>query len=497
MKNFLRPSFLTFLLCFYGFFTAKASLGQEDPSEKGSGLRATQKISQAIIGAPKSVSGIYGDTTKLRVASTSNLPLSFSSTNEDIAWVNAADSLLILVGVGEADITITQPGNDTYDAATPVTFPVQVSKRAIDINALPVVMVYGYPPNQDELKQHYIAKGFVSKKDSLEMQAIVYLDFDEVSKIPEGKYDDKVVVNVIDPATTIPNYFIASNTKASLTVEKDESYMKIDTLTINGVKYPTPQDRLSVQTPCNKGFAQEETDMTIEVGPLINEVSVVVDTIEIYKANPNLTQGICIIPTQKLTIGEHVLDIRISARTGINKISLHYYVHIDQPLDTTGLFMRRWPEMLTVINNPKYNGGHSFSKVFIQKRSKDEIIDSHSYFYEPKGFIDPAAEYLATLYYIDESSLEEKMIKVCPLTFSPPETQAIVYPTSVAPGGTIQIRTAIPNEGQYKQIDLFNTMGMRILSTPLIDTTTPITMPTISGNYIVKVMGQEFKVIVR
>ena len=499
MKNFLRPFVLTLLYCYCCDFTANANFVQEDQPGETS-LRATQKLTQSIEGVPVSLaSGIYGDTMRIYAYATSYLPLYYTSDNESIAKVitSATDTLLVLTGVGETTITITQPGDETYEAADPVTFSIKVVQKGIDITAFPVLMVYGSPPNQEELMQYYVANGFISRADSLDMRAFVYLDLNDLSHASEGIYPEKVVVHVM----SLPeNYYVASNIAATLTIERDESYMQIDTLIVNGVKYPAPNDWLSLQTPCIKGFAQQDTaDITIQVSRSINEVSVIVDSVEVYLVNPNTlpSPGICNITTPKLTIGEHLLRIRISARTGINKISRDYNLHIDQPVDTTGLFIRRWPDVLTVINNPQYNGGLSFSEVYIEKHSKDEIISSWNYYYEPEGFIDPTAEYRATLYSIDEVSLEQKQIAVCPISFSLPGVSAIVYPTVVAPGGTIRIETTQPGHSPSQLIDIYNTMGMRILSVPLNESVNLVPMPAVSGHYVIKVVGKEFKVMVR
>ena len=516
MKKFLRPLGLALLYCFCCGFSANANGIQGDQPD-GVSLQAAQKLSQAIIGVPPSlVSGIYGDSLRIYAYATSGLPLSYSSADTGVARMEttATDTLLVLTGVGATTITITQPGNDTYEPAEPVTFSVEVEEKGIDIAALPVVMVRGYTPNQDVLKNYFVANGFISIQDSLEMKALAYLDFDNVSILPEGVYPDKVVVNVISlPA----NYKVAGNAKkATLTIEKDESYLKIDTLIVNGVKYPAPNDRLNVQTPCSEGILlQDTTNIIVQVSPVIYEVSVSInDSTEIYKANPNLTAGICVIPAQRLDIGEHSLSITIKARTGIDIKTREYVLHIDQPIDTTGVFIQRWHNVLTVVNNPsrineervrqlqdpypQFDGVYKFEAVCIDKHSQDEITSSwDSYYYEPEGF-DPTAEYRVTLYYIE--SLDRKMITVCPHTVSLPmdmETLALVYPTVIEPGGTISVEITTTERSSTQRIDIYNTMGMRILSVPLNASVNQVTMPAISGHYVIKVMGKEFKVIVR
>jgi hypothetical protein len=84
------------------------------------------KASQAII-FPEIETKVFGDGQFELTASTSSaLPISFASSNEDVMTVSG--STVNIVGAGTATITATQVGNTNYNSATPVERSVTVNK---------------------------------------------------------------------------------------------------------------------------------------------------------------------------------------------------------------------------------------------------------------------------------------------------------------------------------------------------------------------------------
>ena len=79
-----------------------------------------QKASQTITFDPESTTGVVGVSPRTLVdfSSSSGLDISFSSSNDDVAWLNAND--LYFKSPGVAIITASQTGNDNYEAATSV-----------------------------------------------------------------------------------------------------------------------------------------------------------------------------------------------------------------------------------------------------------------------------------------------------------------------------------------------------------------------------------------
>lgn len=73
------------------------------------------------------------------------LTITYTSDNEDVATING--NIVTIKNAGVANITATQNGNDYYNAATPVTHQLVVSKRmqAITFDELPI-MTFGDAP---------------------------------------------------------------------------------------------------------------------------------------------------------------------------------------------------------------------------------------------------------------------------------------------------------------------------------------------------------------
>lgn len=76
----------------------------------------------------------YGDASFNPGATSSvNLPVSYSSSNPAVAGFEG--NTLVIKGAGVTDITATQPGNNDYSAATPVTHTLVVNKALLTAKA--------------------------------------------------------------------------------------------------------------------------------------------------------------------------------------------------------------------------------------------------------------------------------------------------------------------------------------------------------------------------
>ena len=76
----------------------------------------------------------YGDASyNLTATTSSGLGLSYSSDNTAVATVS--DTTIIIVGVGTANITVSQAGNATYAAAPNITQQLTVNKKALMVTA--------------------------------------------------------------------------------------------------------------------------------------------------------------------------------------------------------------------------------------------------------------------------------------------------------------------------------------------------------------------------
>jgi len=92
------------------------------------GTFTINKANQIISSVETTVTKTFGDPNySLGASVNSGLTLSFSSDNSAVATVNSA-GLVTIVGVGSANISVSQAGNDNYNAATSATQALTVNR---------------------------------------------------------------------------------------------------------------------------------------------------------------------------------------------------------------------------------------------------------------------------------------------------------------------------------------------------------------------------------
>jgi hypothetical protein len=95
-----------------------------------------------IAPAPQTISfgalapGAVGGHVTLTATASSGLPLSFDSSNTNVATV--AGNVATLLAVGTTSITASQAGNGDYQAATPVAQPLTVNAAGPSVPAVPL-----------------------------------------------------------------------------------------------------------------------------------------------------------------------------------------------------------------------------------------------------------------------------------------------------------------------------------------------------------------------
>jgi uncharacterized ubiquitin-like protein YukD len=104
---------------------------------------------------------IYGDTPfPLTATSTSGLPVTFSSSNTQVAIVSGSD--VTIVGAGVTTITASQDGNGFYNPAMSVEQILTINQRAITITADAKSKIYG---EDDEALTYQITAGSIVAGD--------------------------------------------------------------------------------------------------------------------------------------------------------------------------------------------------------------------------------------------------------------------------------------------------------------------------------------------
>lgn len=171
------------------------------------------KAAQSISFSDFSGSSTYGDAPlSPGITSTGNAALlQVTSSNTAVATV-AKNALgqweITLTGAGTADITASQPGDDNYEAAAPVTHTLTVNKAALQIIAENKSKL----PNTDNPPLTYHINGWVgSDGESLFTQPVT-LSTTADKNSPVGSYPITIAQNL-----SLANYTI-SYTDATLTI---------------------------------------------------------------------------------------------------------------------------------------------------------------------------------------------------------------------------------------------------------------------------------------
>ena len=124
-----------------GVRTAKISILSNDPVNNpyiinltGTGVKLNQSITFGALASRNVTDAVFA----LTATATSQLPVSYASSNTAVATING--STVTIVGAGTTTITASQTGNDNYNAATSVTQTLTVTAKqsqTITFAALP------------------------------------------------------------------------------------------------------------------------------------------------------------------------------------------------------------------------------------------------------------------------------------------------------------------------------------------------------------------------
>lgn len=104
-------------------------------------LNVTQGLAQAITFDPISDVTYGTNAITLHATASSNLPVTFSVSGP----AQIQSNTLVVTGAGTVAVTASQPGNDTYGIATPVTQSFMVRPATLTITPVNVSRLYGGP----------------------------------------------------------------------------------------------------------------------------------------------------------------------------------------------------------------------------------------------------------------------------------------------------------------------------------------------------------------
>ncbi|MFY0256171.1 MBG domain-containing protein [Chitinophaga sp. 30R24] len=148
----------------------------------------------------------YGDAVTLNASSNVGLPITFTVT---AGPATVSGNQLTITGIGSITVTATQPGNNDYLAATPVSRTFQVNPATLTVTADDKQKAYGEanPPLT------YTITGFVNNEDNSVVSGAAVLNTNADASSTPGTYTITVAVGTLSAAN-----YLFTTAGGSLTV---------------------------------------------------------------------------------------------------------------------------------------------------------------------------------------------------------------------------------------------------------------------------------------
>lgn len=190
---------------------------------------------------------------------------------------------------------------------------------------------------------------------------------------------------------------------------------------------------------------------------------------------------------------DQTIPFVITARDGSTKAT--YNLHVVRPMiESDNLIIQKWNNALIVNNNSTTNGGYTFTKY---KWTKNGIeVGSNQVYTAPAG-LDMNAEYNVEL-----TTGTGTSYKTCPAQLTRKSLMIKAYPNPAVVSGTICVETELPEEIiNTTKATIYSTSGTPVSNAKLTGSQTYISLPSVAGTYVLKVVGngvnQEFKLLVK
>jgi hypothetical protein len=164
-----------------------------------------------------------------------------------------------------------------------------------------------------------------------------------------------------------------------------------------------------------------------------------------------------------------------------------YILHLDKPIPFDSVVVLRWNKVMTVMNNPIYNGGYIFGEFAWYANGAlisraQTIPDAYS------GYqIDTAAIYSVAL-----TTISGERLRSCPsvprIISSPaPIINGIkLYPNPIPSGGTAQVQISQPIPSDGIAVEFYDINGRMLRSQTITASPAALHFPFPAGTYIVR-----------
>jgi hypothetical protein len=403
----------------------------------------------------------YGDAPiTLNATASSGLTVSYTSSNTSVATVSG--NTLTIVGAGTATITASQAGNANYNAATSVDKTLTVSKanQTITFNpAASVNLTQGtytlVASTQNGLTVKFRIDGSTVSA-SLDAGNNTLLRLHQSGDVTVTAYinENNYVAQEVTRTITV----LSDNTDVGSVVVSNSSETQIDYYVANcGVN-----NVVITITPAEAG------SKVIYNGVETNEIVLDVSHADIYDIN-----------------------YEIHANAG-NKTE--YSLKIESMFDFYDIAGVKFNNVLFVNNNSNNNGGYKFTAYEWFKNGQSIGIGQYySAGNSRNDILDATAQYSVAM------TTTNGVLHTCPDTVTLQASTAIAvqaYPNPAHKGEQIMLRYIAPEIPENTMIMIYNISGKLVDIQKLAGSETKLSLPPISGMYLITVGNETIKIIV-
>lgn len=267
---------------------------------------------------------VYGDEPfSLNATSDSNLPLSYTSSNLNVATVDA-DGIVTIIGSGTTDITVSDGGNDYYAPAADVTRIFTVNKKDASVTPNDKVKAYGEAdPALDGVLNGFLAQDSITAS---------------YSRTTGESVNTYSISSVMNPSDALKNYNITYNT-ADFTIDKRQ--ITVQAVTDNKVYDGTATSDViptilegTLANEDNAVLVQEFDDKNVGTNKTLTPSCKVYDQLN-TETTTNYDIAYILSASGEITLADPIISLenKTSAYTG-NAITIEPAVVIGVPGET-------------------------------------------------------------------------------------------------------------------------------------------------------------------
>jgi PKD repeat protein len=382
----------------------------------------------------------------------------YIATTDDIFYT---DEAVELGGDICYTVTATQKNDSNIESAKSEKACVTL-KHLLKVKANDIERIYG--EENPDVTGEYTITGFIDNDTDAKLSAKPAVSIDPHvyhMYLQTGTYENAVVV--ADAADTAGKYrFTYQN--GSLIIKDFNNDASLNMIEIDGTAFTDVPESYALN--CNV----DTKEVTIKVIPVDPKATVQLVS---QSSTIRILDNIITVSTDKPS--KQKVVFAIVAEDGITKEEFN--ITVEKYFASEDIIVTRWNNTMTVINNPKNNGGYKFV-AFKWYRNGAEISTSQSYTAESNVGADDT-------YYVEVTTDQGDVLRTCVFNSNLKSLTVKAYPNPVVEGETVYVNADLDNSMlQNAVIEVYNTSGTKVQEVKVTGQVTPITIQSASGTYI-------------